>query len=377
VLLRRFGALVGATLLTLGMAVSVLADAANPDVINVQVTGTTVTLSGTWSWVSRTGEGCDAATDRMVGWAVDWGDPNAPGNDVPGKTSTDPHWSVGTPTDNTVHTNLDCGTIGPDNYPIGTWGPISHTYTQSGDYTVCVLMYDIFRTGRDLHIVQSGNHSIVAGGPDRNRDNSSETNGLTPTGATAGPCIAANFHISAISIEKTASSPTLPAGGGPETYTYTVTNLGVAPLSNIAVTDDRCAPVTFVDGDANHDSKLDTTETWTYTCDQAVTATVTNTGTVTGQDLTNNPPTDVTASATATVEVAAATPAPPTAAPTPGQSVLAATGQPHVTLPPTDAIGGSSTLSDAGGFVAVIGLLTLVGSLLVPMAVRTRRRARR
>jgi uncharacterized repeat protein (TIGR01451 family) len=56
------------------------------------------------------------------------------------------------------------------------------------------------------------------------------------------------------------------------TSTYTVTNPGNTPLSNVTVTDDKCATVNPVTsgghnvGDTNGDDKLDTTETWRYTC---------------------------------------------------------------------------------------------------------------
>ncbi len=68
------------------------------------------------------------------------------------------------------------------------------------------------------------------------------------------------------------------------TYTYTVTNPGDTPLSDVTVTDDKCSPVTFQGGDTNGDNKLQTTETWTYTCSQALTVATTNTATVTGKD---------------------------------------------------------------------------------------------
>ena len=67
-------------------------------------------------------------------------------------------------------------------------------------------------------------------------------------------------------------------------YTYTVTNTGNTPLLNVEVTDDKCSPVTYKSGDDNSDSKMQTTETWTYTCTQALTDTTTNVATATGED---------------------------------------------------------------------------------------------
>ena len=51
-------------------------------------------------------------------------------------------------------------------------------------------------------------------------------------------------------------------------YKYQVTNPGQVPLSNITVTDDKCANVQYVSGDDNPaNGKLDPGETWLYTCD--------------------------------------------------------------------------------------------------------------
>jgi hypothetical protein len=87
-----------------------------------------------------------------------------------------------------------------------------------------------------------------------------------------------------ISIDKTASVDTLPAGGGDVTYTYVVTNSGQVPLTNVTVTDDKCSPVAYLSGDTNSNSMLDLTESWTFTCSASLTETTTNTGTATGHD---------------------------------------------------------------------------------------------
>ncbi len=68
----------------------------------------------------------------------------------------------------------------------------------------------------------------------------------------------------------------LSAGGGVVTYTNKVTNPGLIPVAHVSLTDDKCDPVKFVSGDTNGDAKLDTTETWTYTCRSNLTKTTTN-----------------------------------------------------------------------------------------------------
>jgi hypothetical protein len=64
------------------------------------------------------------------------------------------------------------------------------------------------------------------------------------------------------------------------TYTYEESNDGNVPLSAPSVSDNQCAPVNGVDanadgkndGDANGDGKLDTGETWLFTCTKSATA---------------------------------------------------------------------------------------------------------
>lgn len=96
----------------------------------------------------------------------------------------------------------------------------------------------------------------------------------------------------AIDVIKSAS-PTDLAAAGPVTYTYEVRNTGDAPLGNVSarITDDKCAPVTYVSGDDNANGLLDTPssifedaadEVWTFTCLTSIAQTTTNTVVVTG-----------------------------------------------------------------------------------------------
>lgn len=103
-----------------------------------------------------------------------------------------------------------------------------------------------------------------------------------------------------ISVTKTPATQTV-ISGQPATFTITVINSGNTPLSNIIVSDPQCSTLTYISGDTNSNSILETTETWTYTCTvNNVTSPFTNTVQVTG-----TPPNlpNVTASATADVTV--------------------------------------------------------------------------
>jgi hypothetical protein len=151
---RRLRPLVALTLALalVGVAVPFAAGhSANPDpegTINKVVVNHEVTLDGTWTWPQK----AFPCLNNYVGWAVDWGDGSAPGVRV-----GDTDWYVGTadPVDNAVHTNRDCGQsssplINSNGrfYAVGTWDGMTHTYADVGEYTACVLMYDIHLKAR-------------------------------------------------------------------------------------------------------------------------------------------------------------------------------------------------------------------------------------
>jgi uncharacterized repeat protein (TIGR01451 family) len=85
-----------------------------------------------------------------------------------------------------------------------------------------------------------------------------------------------------IDVVKVPNPLALPAGPGSVTYTYTLKNIGTVPISNVTMVDDTCSAITLVSGDVNGDAKLDTTETWTYTCTANLAQTTTNTVVATG-----------------------------------------------------------------------------------------------
>jgi len=84
-----------------------------------------------------------------------------------------------------------------------------------------------------------------------------------------------------IHVTKIPSPLVLGAGAGWVTYTEKVSNPGTVALSDVTLTDSKCAPH-YVSGDTNHDSKLDTDETWTYACRTKLTQTTTNTAIASG-----------------------------------------------------------------------------------------------
>ena len=141
---------------------------------------------------------------------------------------------------------------------------------------------------------------------------------LDPVGEEIVTCTVWNSfnYDPAIAITKV-NAPTAVRGdiNPPATVTssYDVTNEGNTPLSNVRVTDDKCAPVTGVQsggfnvGDVNDDNLLDLTEVWEFTCTRPTVVSrgagpepqnVDNVATATGTD-----PTGDTVTATATDDV--------------------------------------------------------------------------
>lgn len=148
-----------------------------------------------------------------------------------------------------------------------------------------------------------------------------------------------------IAIVKSATPRQLISPGGPVTYTYLVSNTGNVPLSNVSarISDNTCAPVTYVQGDDDGNQLLTgetdlfetgPQETWTFTCTTTVTQPTTNVVTVTGTPVNPAGPEtlgpDVTDNDTAFVDVIAPEPGPPAPSTTTTTSVA-----PLPPLPPT------------------------------------------
>ena len=67
-------------------------------------------------------------------------------------------------------------------------------------------------------------------------------------------------------------------------FTYTVTNTGECPLTDLVVLDDQIRIVDYVSGDTNQDGWLDIDETWIYTAELEMFESMTNIGNVTAVD---------------------------------------------------------------------------------------------
>jgi hypothetical protein len=104
--------------------------------------------------------------------------------------------------------------------------------------------------------------------------------------ANATVVVGASLTPPLIHLVKVPSVFTLPVGGGAVTYTYTVTNPGTVPLSDVSITDDKCTGlpgrVVGHPGDLNKNDLLDPGEAWKFTCQTNLTQTTTNIGTAVG-----------------------------------------------------------------------------------------------
>jgi hypothetical protein len=113
-----------------------------------------------------------------------------------------------------------------------------------------------------------------------------QANGITATDiASATVVVGVPIIPPLIHVVKVPNVFIAPVGGG-VTYTYTVTNPGTEPLSNVGITDDKCTGlpdrVVGHPGDLNKNNLLESNETWIFTCKTNLTQTTTNTGTAQG-----------------------------------------------------------------------------------------------
>lgn len=133
--------------------------------------------------------------------------------------------------------------------------------------------YDCFKT-----VSQTETNTATAHGYANGFDVYDSANATVAVGTKLTPPL--------IHLVKTANVTVLPAGGGAVTYSYAVTNPGIAPLSDVSITDNKCTglPGLVVGnaGDVNKNKLLDPGETWQFTCQTNITQTTTNIGTAEG-----------------------------------------------------------------------------------------------
>jgi uncharacterized repeat protein (TIGR01451 family) len=114
--------------------------------------------------------------------------------------------------------------------------------------------------------------------------NTANVTGVDPAGTPVSDTADAEIEVltPAITLDKTVDQTTVAEGTEVE-YTFTATNPGNDPLSDVTLTDSNCTP-SFVGGDTNTDGLLDPGETWTYTCSAVIVNDPTiNQATISGQ----------------------------------------------------------------------------------------------
>ena len=181
-----------------------------------------------------------------------------------------------------------------------------------------------------------------------------------------------------LTVTKSADKTSLPVGGGTVVFTITVTNTGNGAFHGVAVSDNKCSPVTFSsssdgsDPAANGNSSfLQPGEWWKFTCSKTFTASGTYTNTATasgcGDGSTDqcNQGAHADASATSnTVTITVAAAAAPTPTPTPVKA----------TAPNTSEIATNASSSSNGGWLLIIALGVLLASVVILSPARSKGR---
>ena len=87
--------------------------------------------------------------------------------------------------------------------------------------------------------------------------------------------------LGSIRLDKEPDRDLVPTGSA-VTYTYRATNDGTTNLTDIALTDDKCAPINYVSGDDGN-GVMKPGESWLYECSTTLSTTTTNVAVVTGK----------------------------------------------------------------------------------------------
>jgi uncharacterized repeat protein (TIGR01451 family) len=198
-----------------------------------------------------------------------------------GATSSPINLSGTTPVDSGSTFKADTYTLGEN---VGPSGYASSTYSCVKNNGTAVVSNTITLAAGDDATCTITNNDIAL----------TPTPTPTPVSSGGGSSPIVQRILPIISITKIPNPLTLPSGPGLVTYTYTVLNPGTVAMRDIKVTDDKCSNVTFVSGDSNNNSWLDTNETWKFTCASKLTQTTKNIATVIGYDAGGMSTTDVT-----------------------------------------------------------------------------------
>jgi hypothetical protein len=179
-------------------------------------------------------------------------------------------------------------------YTVDNPGDVPLSSVSVTDNRIGVVPYQSGDTDSDGRLdtdetwIFTATYNITAG------DDSPLVNTASASGAYAGSGTIVDWDTAtvdilrpAIALDKIAES-VLVHDDDTITYTYTVTNSGNTPLSDISVTDDAIEVVTYQSGDTNGDEILDTDETWVFTATHTTNAEdaspLVNTATASGTD---------------------------------------------------------------------------------------------